>query len=64
MNLSLSGKLAIICGSSTGIGKAAAFALASLGASTILVARSEEKLRQNVVSRTALIHDAALAFLC
>jgi 3-oxoacyl-[acyl-carrier protein] reductase len=44
MNLSLTGKKAFVCGSTQGIGKAAAVELAALGASVVLVARSKEKL--------------------
>jgi len=44
MNLDLTGKNAIVCGSTQGIGKAVAVELAELGASIILVARNEEKL--------------------
>ena len=44
MNLDLSGKRAIVCGSTQGIGKACAIELALLGASITLVARNEEKL--------------------
>lgn len=42
----LTGKRAIICGSTQGIGKAAAHELALLGASITLVARNEEMLKQ------------------
>lgn len=45
MNLNLSGKTALVCGSTQGIGKASAIELASLGAQVTLVARNEEKLR-------------------
>ena len=45
MDLNLSGKNAIVCGSTQGIGKAAATELASMGANITLVARNEEKLR-------------------
>lgn len=45
MNLSLQDKTAIVCGSTQGIGKAAAIEIALLGANVILVARSEEKLK-------------------
>ncbi len=45
MNLSLEGKTAVVCGSTQGIGKAAALELANLGANIILVARNEEKLK-------------------
>ena len=40
MNLDLSGKNALVCGSSKGIGKATAIELAKLGANVTLVARS------------------------
>jgi 3-oxoacyl-[acyl-carrier protein] reductase len=46
MNLDLTGKRAVVCGSTQGIGKAAAIELALLGASVTLFARNEEKLRQ------------------
>jgi 3-oxoacyl-[acyl-carrier protein] reductase len=46
MNISLQGKNAIICGSTQGIGRAAAIELAQLGASCILLARNEESLQQ------------------
>jgi len=45
MNLDLSGKNAIVCGSTQGIGKAIAVELAKLGANIILVARNKEKLK-------------------
>ncbi|MEP2936923.1 MAG: SDR family oxidoreductase [Gilvibacter sp.] len=44
MKLDLSGKNAMVCGASAGIGKASAIALASQGAAVTLVARNEEKL--------------------
>ncbi len=47
MDLNLQGKHALVCGSTQGIGKAAAMELATLGATVTLVARNEEKL--NVV---------------
>jgi len=40
INLNLTGKTAIVCGSSQGIGKAAAMELAALGANVILIARN------------------------
>ena len=46
MNLDLSGKRALVCGSTQGIGKAVALELASLGAEVILVARNEDALKQ------------------
>ncbi len=44
MNLSLSNKTALVCGSTQGIGKATAIELANLGANIVLLARNEEKL--------------------
>ncbi|AYB30296.1 SDR family oxidoreductase [Chryseolinea soli] len=46
MNLDLKGKRAMVCGSTQGIGKAAAIELALLGASITLVARNEETLKE------------------
>jgi len=46
MNLDLTNKTALVCGSTQGIGKAAAIELAKLGANIILLARNEEKLKQ------------------
>ncbi len=46
MNLSLSGKNALVCGSSKGIGKAAAIELAKLGANITLVSRSPDLLAE------------------
>ena len=48
MNLSLQNKTALVCGSTQGIGKAAAMELAKLGANIILVARNEEKLKATI----------------
>lgn len=45
MNLDLTGKRAIVCGSTQGIGKASAIELALLGANVTLVARDENKLK-------------------
>lgn len=45
MNLDLSGKTALVCGSSQGIGKAAAQELAQMGANICLFARNEDKLK-------------------
>jgi 3-oxoacyl-[acyl-carrier protein] reductase len=45
MNLNLTGKYALVGGSTQGIGKAAAIELALLGAHVILLARDETKLR-------------------
>lgn len=46
MNLNLNNKNALVCGSTQGIGKATAMALASEGANVTLVARNEDKLKQ------------------
>lgn len=48
MNLSLQGKNALVCGSTQGIGKAAAMELALLGANVILVARNETSLQDAI----------------
>ena len=39
------GKMALITGASSGIGRALAYALSQRGMSVVLVARSEERLR-------------------
>lgn len=46
MHLDLTGKRALVCGSTQGIGKAAAIELALLGASVTLLARNEDVLKQ------------------
>ncbi|WP_075343033.1 SDR family oxidoreductase [Tenacibaculum agarivorans] len=45
MNLYIENKNALVCGSTQGIGKASAIALAEEGANVTLVARNEEKLK-------------------
>ncbi len=45
MNLDLQGKTALVCGSTQGIGKAAATELSAMGAKVVLLARNEEKLK-------------------
>lgn len=50
MNLDLTGKIALVCGSTQGIGKASAIELASLGATVILIARDEEKLKTTLAA--------------
>lgn len=45
MNLNLENKIAIVCGSTQGIGKATAIELSQLGATLVLVARNEDKLK-------------------
>lgn len=44
MNTDITGKTALVCGSSQGIGKAAAEQLAKMGANVVLLARNEERL--------------------
>lgn len=46
MNLDLTGKRALVCGSTQGIGKASAMELALLGANITLLARNETKLKK------------------
>ena len=46
MNLNLNNKYALVCGSTQGIGKATAIALAAEGANITLVARNEDKLKK------------------
>ena len=48
MQLDLTNKRALVCGSSQGIGWASAVALATCGASVTLLARNEEKLQKAV----------------
>lgn len=48
MNLDLRNKTAFVCGSTQGIGKAAAIELAMLGAKIVLIARNEEALKSVV----------------
>lgn len=66
MDIALTGKRAIVCGASRGIGRAAAAELASLGASVTLVARSEENLKAALagldVSRKQQHHALAADF--
>ena len=45
MNLNLNNKNALVCGSTAGIGKATAMALAHEGANVTLVARNRDKLK-------------------
>ena len=50
MNLDLTGKKAIVCGSTQGLGLASAIELALLGAEVTLMARNEKKLKEVVKS--------------
>lgn len=48
MNLDLTGKKAVVCGSTQGIGFASAQELANMGAKLVLIARNESKLQEAV----------------
>jgi len=63
MDLSLTGKRAVVCGSSQGIGKASALELAMLGANVTLLARDEGRLQSvlNELSRYPGRHDYRIA---
>ncbi len=50
MNLDLSGKTALVCGSTQGLGYASAVELALLGCNIVLMARNEEKLKTVMAS--------------
>ncbi len=50
MNLNLSGKTALVCGATQGIGRATAIELARLGATVIACARNAENLKSLVAS--------------
>lgn len=50
MNLDLTGKRAIVCGSTQGLGLATAVELALLGAAVTLMTRNEKKLKEVVKS--------------
>jgi 3-oxoacyl-[acyl-carrier protein] reductase len=63
LNLDLSGKRALVGGASQGIGAATARALAELGASVTLVARSEDKLK-TVLTALATDHHQQHDFFC
>lgn len=49
MNIDLTDKNALVCGSTAGIGKAVAKQLAKMGATVTLVARDEEKLKETLI---------------
>ena len=63
MDLNLSGKHALVCGGSQGIGRAAAFALAELGADVTVLARTRTTLEAMVATlpRSGAQAHAALA---
>ncbi|AUD03214.1 SDR family oxidoreductase [Spirosoma pollinicola] len=49
MNLTLTGRTALVCGSTQGIGRATAIELALLGATIVLMARNEETLKTTLL---------------
>lgn len=57
MNLDLTGKHALVCGASQGIGRAAAIELAQLGANVTLLARSRDAL-DTALAALPKLHDA------
>ena len=63
MNIDLTGKRAIVCGSTQGIGRASAMILAQMGAGITLIARNEDELRKTVASlqRTSQSHNYIVA---
>ena len=56
MKLEMSGKTALVCGSTQGIGKATAMELAHLGANIILIARNEESLKETLNQLPSTAH--------
>ena len=56
MNLDLSGKTAVVCGSTQGLGYASAAELALMGCNVILFARNREKLEETVQSLSKNAH--------
>lgn len=63
MNLDLSNKNALVCGSTQGIGKSTAIELAKMGANVTLMARNEEKL-QDVMTELDNSKGQAHAYVC
>lgn len=57
MNLDLTGKRALVCGASDGIGKAAAYELAQLGCQVTLLARRQEQLKKTCSELPGKGHD-------
>ena len=56
MNLDLSGKTAVVCGSTQGLGYGSAVELALMGCNVILFARNREKLEETVQSLSKNVH--------
>ena len=63
MNLDLSNRNALVCGSTQGIGRATAVALAKMGANITLMARNEEKL-QAVLSELDTSQGQSHSYAC
>ena len=64
MDLNLTGKRALVCGSTQGIGRATVEELAAMGASITLLARREEKLkeiRDNLIKTSSAKHHYLVA---
>ncbi len=61
MIIDMQGKTAVVCGSTAGIGKATAIELAASGATVILLARNEEKLKQTLSELPGSGHSYAVA---
>jgi 3-oxoacyl-[acyl-carrier protein] reductase len=56
MNNMLTNKTALVCGSTQGIGKATAMKLAEMGATLILLARNEQKLKETLLELPQTAH--------
>ena len=63
MNLDLKKINALVCGSTQGIGKAAAIELSKLGATIILLARNENKLKETLLELDTT-HNQQHAYIC
>ena len=63
MNIELKGKRALVCGSTQGIGKAAALQLAACGASIVLSSRNDDSL-QLVINELDINDKQTHSFIC
>ena len=61
--MKLTGKKALVCGSTQGIGKSTAIALANMGADLVLIARNEDKLKETLAEMPKLSADQQHAYL-